>query len=103
MIHTVHAHEATKWRDRFDSVAKWLTVILLLLIFLHSHGFAQGVKSTGKADSAGNVLVDTVGHNKASYRFSVTGQTPIAGVIAALCGSATTTVRVTRATWSFST
>src|SRR5205823_2468894 len=77
--------------------------ILLLLIFLHSHGWAQGVKSTGKADSAGNTLVDTVGHNKASYRFSVTGQTPIAGVIAALCGSSTTTVRVTRATWSLST
>ncbi len=44
-----HSHQHTKLRDTLDSCARWLAVILLLLLFLHSHGWAQGFKPTGNA------------------------------------------------------
>ncbi len=47
-LRTVHAHEITRWRDLARDVARWLAVLLLLLLFLHTHGWAQGIKPTGQ-------------------------------------------------------
>lgn len=42
-----HPHELTKARDTLSLIARWLTVFLLLMIWLHSHGWAQAIKPTG--------------------------------------------------------
>lgn len=42
-------HQHTKQRDTVSLVLRALAVLLLLLIFLHGHGWAQGIKPTGNA------------------------------------------------------
>jgi len=57
-LQTIQPHVATRWRDRADSLARWLAVVLLLLLLLHAHGWAQGQSGVNTYDASGNLLVN---------------------------------------------
>src|SRR5437588_12468505 len=46
-LRQIQEHHHTKWREWLSLAARWLTVVLLLLLYLHAHGWAQGIKPTG--------------------------------------------------------
>src|SRR5205807_7050936 len=46
-LRQISEHHHTKWREWLSVAARWLTVVLLLLLYLNAHGWAQGLKITG--------------------------------------------------------